>query len=115
MWPHQSRGSYATHTHFNHAFTRIFLEIRSLENSEGCSYETYEGIDQTLQDESFQELVGQSSRLSRQLDQAKRQGKIIGAVQRVFIDGESENFSHFYFRVIFTNGHVLSVNLDRTT
>lgn len=87
----------------------------SLENNpeSSCVYETYEGVDSTLGDYTFKEVV--PSVLMRQLEQASRQKKIKAALHRVYEDGESEYCSYYYYTIIFTDGTVLDINVDQTT
>ena len=80
-----------------------------------CKYETYEGVESTLTDSTLVEVIGDSSTLKRQLDQAARQNKIKAALHRIYEDGESENCSHYYYTIIFTDGTVLNINVDQTT
>lgn len=90
------------------------LERSLPSESDGCQYETYDGIDYVLRDRIFGEAVGQSN-LPSLLDTAKARGKIKGAVMREFTDGESESCSHWEYIIIFSDDNVLSLSFDGTT
>jgi len=83
------------------------------EYSSGCVYETYEGVESTLTDHTFTQVV--PSVLLRQLEQASRQKKIKAALHRIYEDGESEYCSNYNYIIIFTDGTVLDIDVDQTT
>ncbi len=88
-------------------------ESLSSDPESSCKYETYEGVESTLTDYTFTQVV--PSVLMRQLEQASRQKKIKAALHRIYEDGESEYCSNYNYILIFTDGTVLDIRVDQTT
>lgn len=84
-----------------------------LENG-SCKYVTYSGVDSSLTDWAFKEMVSGTT-LGTLLIMAKDQGKIKAAVHRIYDEGESEYCSHYYYIFIFNDSTVLNILIDQTT
>lgn len=89
-------------------------ELTQMLESGSCKYETYSGIDSTMSDWAYRELV-RSTKLGTLIQMANQQGKLKAAVHRIYSEGESEYCSHYYYIFIFTDSTVLYLLIDQTT
>ncbi len=107
-------GDISTQSKPNFGLREARKELTEMLENGSCKYATYSGIESTLSDWGFKEMI-RGTKLGTLISMAKDQGKLKTAVHRIYDEGESEYCSHFYYIFIFNDSTVLYILIDQTT